>query len=80
MKKVQFKNLAEFKIMKGKDLPTSEWFTITQQMIHDFANATQDKQWVHVDVERAKNESPFKFVGCNTVIPFDLENTFTADS
>ena len=60
MKKVYFKNLNEFKAMKGKELPTSDWFIITQEMINDFANATQDKQWVHVDVELAKKESPFK--------------------
>ena len=60
MEKVHFKNLTEFKTMKGKELPTSDWFTITQEMINDFANATLDKQWVHVDVERAKKESPFK--------------------
>jgi acyl dehydratase len=46
--------------MEGKSLPDSEWITITQDMINDFANATLDKQWVHVDVERAKRESPFK--------------------
>lgn len=46
--------------MIGKELPHSDWLTITQEMINDFANATLDKQWVHVDVERAKNESPFK--------------------
>ena len=46
--------------MVGKPLPYSNWLTITQEMINDFANATLDKQWVHVDVERAKKESPFK--------------------
>lgn len=60
MKKLQFKNLEEFKSMIGKELPKSEWITVTQQMINDFANATLDKQWVHIDVERAAKESPFK--------------------
>lgn len=60
MEKLHFKNLTEFKSMVGKPLPYSDWLTITQQMINDFANATLDKQWVHVDVERAKKESPFK--------------------
>lgn len=46
--------------MIGKELPNSEWITITQDMINDFANATLDKQWVHIDVERAAKESPFK--------------------
>ena len=60
MKKRHFKNLNEFKSMLGKSLPNSEWIHITQEMINDFANATLDKQWVHIDVERAKKESPFK--------------------
>ncbi|NVJ89524.1 MAG: MaoC family dehydratase [Flavobacteriaceae bacterium] len=55
-----FENLSEFKSFKGKDLPKGEWYTITQQMINDFANATLDKQWIHVDEERAAKESPFK--------------------
>ncbi|MBL4605228.1 MAG: MaoC family dehydratase [Flavobacteriaceae bacterium] len=60
METVRFKNIAEFKSMIGKELPVSDWIVITQEMIHDFANATLDKQWVHVDVERATKESPFK--------------------
>ncbi len=60
MEKLHFKNLEEFKSMKGKNLPHSNWLTITQEMINDFANATLDKQWVHIDEERAKRESPFK--------------------
>lgn len=60
MEKLRFKNIAEFKSMIGKELPNSDWITITQEMINDFANATLDKQWVHVDVERAAKESPFK--------------------
>lgn len=55
-----FKNLEEFRSIKGKGLPTGEWYTVTQQMINDFANATLDKQWIHVDEERAAKESPFK--------------------
>jgi len=60
MEQLVFKNIEEFKKMNGKELPTGDWIAITQQMINDFANATQDKQWVHIDVERAKKESPFK--------------------
>ena len=60
MNKLHFKDLTEFKSMIGKELPNSEWITVTQELINDFANATLDKQWVHVDVERAAKESPFK--------------------
>jgi len=60
MKPLVFKDFLEFKTMIGKELPTGSWYTITQQMINDFANATLDKQWIHVDEERAAKESPFK--------------------
>lgn len=60
MKPLNFTNLSEFKTMIGKELPNGEWYTITQQMINDFANATLDKQWIHIDEKRAAKESPFK--------------------
>jgi acyl dehydratase len=43
----------------GQELGVSEWVTITQERINDFADFTGDHQWIHVDVERAKRESLF---------------------
>jgi acyl dehydratase len=43
----------------GKKLGTSDWLEMTQQRIDRFAEATGDAQWIHVDPERAKRESPF---------------------
>ncbi len=43
----------------GQHLGYSEWITISQAMVNTFAEATGDHQWIHVDVERAKAESPF---------------------
>lgn len=43
----------------GKDLGVSEWITIDQARIQAFADCTGDHQWIHVDVERAKRESPY---------------------
>ncbi len=60
MKPLEFANFEEFKMMKGKELPEGNWYTISQQMINDFANATLDKQWIHIDEVRAEKESPFK--------------------
>ncbi len=56
---MQFKNIAEFRKMEGQDLPPSQWLQVTQKMVNDFSAATQDYQWIHTDVERAKKESPF---------------------
>lgn len=46
--------------MIGQELGVSSWITVDQQMIDQFAETTRDKQWIHVDVDRAKRESPFK--------------------
>jgi acyl dehydratase len=42
----------------GKEIGTSDWYTVTQDQINKFADATGDHQWIHVDVERAKREMP----------------------
>lgn len=52
-------NHAEFEAYLGNELGTSDWHTITQQQINQFADATIDHQWIHTDPERAKTESPF---------------------
>ena len=43
----------------GQELGVSEWITINQERINDFADFTGDHQWIHVDVERVKGESLF---------------------
>lgn len=43
----------------GQELGVSDWHLVTQEEVNAFAECTHDHQWIHVDVERAKNESPF---------------------
>ena len=43
----------------GRDLGASEWVAVDQDRIDAFAACTGDRQWIHVDVERARRESPF---------------------
>lgn len=47
------------KELVGTHLGHSSWLEITQERVNTFADATGDHQWIHVDVERAKKESPF---------------------
>jgi acyl dehydratase len=54
-----FTSAQEWLDAKGETLGTSDWTEITQEMVNQFADATGDHQWIHVDVERAKKESPF---------------------
>ena len=44
----------------GQELGVSDWVTIDQPRIDTFASCTGDRQWIHVDVERARRESPFR--------------------
>ena len=49
----------ELKSLVGQEIAFSDWIEITQERVNTFADATGDHQWIHVDVERAKRESPF---------------------
>ncbi|QSE82759.1 p-hydroxycinnamoyl-CoA hydratase [Rhodococcus koreensis] len=51
--------LADLAALEGTSLGTSSWIDIPQQRIDTFADATDDHQWIHVDPERARAESPF---------------------
>jgi acyl dehydratase len=48
------------KDLVGQEIAVTDWFNVTQERIQQFADATLDHQWIHVDVERAQRESPFK--------------------
>jgi acyl dehydratase len=50
---------ADLEAKVGTETLVSEWLTITQERIDQFAEATGDHQWIHVDRERADRESPF---------------------
>jgi acyl dehydratase len=51
--------IEELKSLIGQEVGASDWFEVTQSRINRFADATEDHQWIHVDVERAKTDSPF---------------------
>ena len=51
--------LANIEDFVGHSLGSSEWIDVDQSKIDQFAECTGDRQWIHVDVERAKRESPF---------------------
>jgi len=49
-----FQTIAELKDLVGQEIGVSDWITVTQERIQLFADATNDHQWIHLDVERAK--------------------------
>jgi acyl dehydratase len=56
---VQVAGIEELQELIGQELGPTEWVTITQEDIDKFAEVSRDDQWIHVDVGRAKAESPF---------------------
>jgi len=54
-----FENKSDLLGAVGETLGSSEWVEVTREMVHQFADATGDHQWIHVDDERARRESPF---------------------
>jgi acyl dehydratase len=51
--------IEELKGLVGRTIGPSDWREVTQEVIDQFAEVSGDHQWIHVDVERAKTESPF---------------------
>jgi acyl dehydratase len=74
-----FANLAELKAAVGQALGPTPYLTVTQEMINDFAKATLDFQWIHVDVEMAKQYSPFKTPVAHGFLTLSLAPKFMAD-
>jgi acyl dehydratase len=59
MASVKVEGVEGMRELLGQEIGPSEWRTVTQQDIDAFAELSGDDQWIHVDVERAKAESPF---------------------
>ncbi|HMD17157.1 MAG TPA: MaoC family dehydratase [Terriglobales bacterium] len=55
----EIENLNSLKRFEGREFPATDWFVITQDRIQKFADATEDRQWIHLDTQRAQRESPF---------------------
>lgn len=55
----EIENLNSLKQWEGREFPATDWFVVTQDRIQKFADATEDRQWIHLDPERARRESPF---------------------
>ena len=74
-----FPNLASLKAQIGQEIGITPYMTVTQEMINDFAKATQDFQWIHVDIEMAKQFSPFKTPVAHGFLTLSLAPKFMAD-
>lgn len=59
MKSTRFAGIDDARSRLGQEIGISDWLPIDQERVNAFAEVTGDRQWIHVDVERAKRESPF---------------------
>ena len=62
----------------GREVAVTDWFTVTQDRIVQFAEATEDRQWIHVDRERAETESPYKTTIAHGFLTLSLVSHFLA--
>jgi acyl dehydratase len=65
--------------LQGQKVGPSEWREVTQEMINTFAEVSGDDQWIHVDVERAKSESPFGTTVAHGNLTLSLVDGFRKD-
>src|SRR5437763_1988094 len=65
--------------LQGQTVGPGEWREVTQEMINTFAELSGDDQWIHVDVERAKNESPFGTTVAHGNLTLSLVDGFRKD-
>lgn len=59
MSTLALKSLDSLKELAGREIALTPWLTMTQERIRQFAEATGDLQWIHLDAERARRESPY---------------------
>ena len=67
---------AELLDLDGADLGVTDWSAVTQEQVDQFADATGDHQWIHVDVARATAESPFGGPVAHGYLTLSLVNLF----
>ena len=67
---------SELLALDGADLGVTDWVPVTQEQVDLFAEATGDRQWIHVDVERATRESPFGGPIAHGYLTLSLVNLF----
>jgi acyl dehydratase len=60
MTRKEFASVRELGEHVGREAAVSDWLEVSQERINQFAEATEDRQWIHTDPERAARESPFK--------------------
>ena len=77
---LQIANLRDLRDKVGQEIVISEWLEVTQQRIDAFADCIEDRQWIHVDVARARRESPFGTTIAHGFLTLSLLSKLLGDS
>lgn len=80
MAKVIIEGISPLREQVGQELACTDWFEVSQQRIDEFAEATGDYQWIHVDVERAKKESSYGTTIAHGFLTLSLLPRFLLDA
>jgi acyl dehydratase len=80
MSLVKVETLEALKEFQGRDIAVTGWLEITQDRIDKFAEATEDRQWIHVDPERARQESPYKATIAHGFLTLSLLSPFMKEA
>ncbi len=77
---VALMTLDELREHLGREVAVSDWFTVSQERIDKFAEATSDDQWIHVDAGRAARESPYGATIAHGFLTLSLIGTLLRDA
>jgi len=77
---VEFQTLDTLRAQIGSEIAVGEWYTVTQEQINLFAEATEDYQWIHLDRERAADESPYGTTIAHGFLTLSLITRLMADT
>jgi len=78
--KIVIPGIDRLKDWVGREVAVTEWMTVTQEHIDEFADATGDDQWIHVDRERAARESPYGTTVAHGFLTLSLLPSFFMDA
>ena len=80
MNPVVLSSLQSLKEYAGREIAVTEWLEVTQDRIRQFAEATGDDQWIHLDAERARRESPYGATIAHGFLTLSLFSRFLRDA
>ena len=72
--------IEELRTLVGHEIGLSDWFLVDQQRIAQFAETTEDRQWIHLDSERASRESPYQSTIAHGFLTLSLLSEFSREA